>query len=96
MGWYSNLRSSLLRCGTRPNEWGHPMRLELIRVGLLTVTPPKVPLMGWYSNLRSSLLRCGTRPNKWGHPMRLELIRVGLLAKFANRYTTKGALNGVV
>ena len=30
-----------------------------------------------------------------GRPMRLELTRVGLLVKLANRYTTKGAHNGV-
>ena len=30
-----NLLSFLLRCGTRPCEGGHPMRLELTRVGLL-------------------------------------------------------------
>ena len=30
-----NLLSFLLRCGTRPYEKGHPMRLELTRVGLL-------------------------------------------------------------
>ena len=30
-----------------------------------------------------------------GYPMRLELTRVGLLVKLANRYTTKGAHNGV-
>ena len=30
-----NLLSFLLRCGTRPYERGHPMRLELTRVGLL-------------------------------------------------------------
>ena len=31
----SNLQSSLLLSGTRLNEWGAPMRLELTRVGLL-------------------------------------------------------------
>ena len=30
-----------------------------------------------------------------GQPMRLELTRVGLLDYLANRYTTRGALNGV-
>ena len=33
--WVRNLLSFLLRCGTRPYERGHPMRLELTRVGLL-------------------------------------------------------------
>ena len=30
-----------------------------------------------------------------GRPMRLELTRVGLLDYLVNRYTTRGALNGV-
>ena len=25
----NNLLSVLLRCGTRPNEWGHPTRLKI-------------------------------------------------------------------
>ena len=27
----------MLRCGTRPNEWGHPMRLELTHEGWLVL-----------------------------------------------------------
>ena len=50
---YCNLRSSLLRCGTRPIEWGHPMRLELTLAGLLVklanhYTTRGVPLVYLY------------------------------------------------
>ena len=53
-------------------EWmGHPMRLELTRVGLLVYLANRYTIRGAlygtdYSNLQSSVLRCGTRPNEWG------------------------------
>ena len=43
-----NLRSFLLQCGTRPNEWGTQWDsnslVKVCQSSLLTITPPEVPL----------------------------------------------------
>ena len=46
---YSNLLNFLLKCGTRPNEWGTQWD-ELTLAGLLTITLPEAPLLANYTS----------------------------------------------
>ena len=58
----------LLRCGTRPYEWGTQWNWNpLIKVCyscMLTITPPEAPYVLKF--FLSVFLRCGTGWNEWG------------------------------
>ena len=61
-----NLLSFLLRCSTRPYEKGHPMRLELTRVGLLVELANHYTTRGGkIANLKYILTGCQYSPRSY-------------------------------